>query len=132
MNFKIKNLSVEVCDLFRKHVDQTTKKYNKDEIDSIDELDVWLGVKNKVKVYTKNNIYKTIPKARKKYLKAKIIYNGPIMAPIKKDDVIGKLIINYKNEILSEHDLLAFEKVDKVNILTRLIRSINYLIWGDV
>ena len=99
---------------------------------SIDELDVWLGVKNKVKVYTKNNIYKTIPKARKKYLKAKIIYNGPIMAPIKKDDVIGKLIINYKNEILSEHDLLAFEKVDKVNILTRLIRSINYLIWGDV
>jgi len=99
---------------------------------SIDELDVWLGVKNKVKVYTKNNIYKTIPKARKKYLKAKIIYEGPIMAPIKKDDVIGKLIINYKNEILSEHDLLAFEKVDKVNILTRLIRSINYLIWGDV
>ena len=99
---------------------------------SIDELDVWLGVKNKVKVYTKNNIYKTIPKARKKYLKAKIIYNGPIMAPIKKDDVIGKLIINYKNEILSEHDLLAFEKVDKVNIFTRLMRSINYLIWGDV
>ena len=99
---------------------------------SIDELDVWLGVKNKVKVYTKNNIYKTIPKARKKYLKAKIIYNGPIMAPIKKNDVIGKLIINYKNEILSEHDLLAFEKVDKVNIFTRLIRSINYLIWGDV
>ena len=99
---------------------------------SIDELDVWLGVKNKVKVYTKNNIYKTIPKARKKYLKATIIYNGPIMAPIKKDDVIGKLIINYKNEILSEHDLLAFEKVDKVNIFTRLIRSINYLIWGDV
>ena len=99
---------------------------------SIDELDVWLGVKNKVKVYTKNNIYKTIPKARKKYLKAKIIYNGPIMAPIKKDDVIGKLIINYKNEILSEHDLLAFEKVDKVNIFTRIIRSINYLIWGDV
>ncbi len=99
---------------------------------SVDELDVWLGVKNKVKVYTKNNIYKTIPKARKKYLKAKIIYNGPIIAPIKKDDVIGKLIINYKNEILSEHDLLAFEKVDKVNIFTRLIRSINYLIWGDV
>ena len=99
---------------------------------SIDELDVWLGVKNKVKVYTKNNIYKTIPKARKKYLKAEIIYEGPIMAPIKKDDVIGKLIINYKNEILSEHDLLAFEKIDKVNIFTRLIRSINYLIWGDV
>ena len=99
---------------------------------SIDELDVWLGVKNKVKVYTKNNIYKTIPKARKKYLKAKILYNGPIMAPIKKDEILGKLIIIYKDELLSEHNLLALEKVKKVNIFTRLIRSINYLIWGDV
>ena len=93
---------------------------------------MWLRNKNKVKVYTKNNIFKTIPKARKKYLKAKIIYNGPIMAPIKKDQILGKLIISYKDELLSEHDLLALEKVKQVNIFTRLIRSINYLIWGDV
>ena len=98
----------------------------------LDELDVWLGNKNKVKVYTKKKIYKTIPKARKKYLKAKIVYNGPIMAPIKKDEILGKLIIIYKDELLSEHNLLALEKVKKVNIFTRLIRSINYLIWGDV
>ncbi len=98
----------------------------------LDELDVWLGNKDKVKVYTKKNIYKTIPKARKKYLKAKIVYNGPIMAPIKKDEILGKLIIIYKDELLSEHNLLALEKVKKVNIFTRLIRSINYLIWGDV
>ncbi len=98
----------------------------------LDELDVWLGNKDKVKVYTKNDIFKTIPKARKKYLKAKIIYNGPIMAPIKKDEILGKLIISYKDNILSEHNLLALEKIKKVNIFTRLIRSINYLIWGDV
>ena len=108
----------------------TIKISSKDN--SFDELDVWLGNKNKVKVYTKNNIFKTIPKARKKYLKAKIIYNGPIMAPIKKDQILGKLIISYKDELLSEHDLLALEKVKQVNIFTRLIRSINYLIWGDV
>ncbi len=108
----------------------TIKISSKDN--SFDELDVWLGNKNKVKVYTKNNIFKTIPKARKKYLEAKIIYNGPIMAPIKKDQILGKLIISYKDELLSEHDLLALEKVKQVNIFTRLIRSINYLIWGDV
>ena len=32
------------------------------------ELDVWLGKKDKVKSYIKDDIYKTIPKARKKYL----------------------------------------------------------------
>ena len=98
----------------------------------ITELDVWLGKKRMVKVYTKNDIYKTIPKARKKYLKVTIDYNGPVKAPIKKDDILGKLKISYKDKIIDEHDLLAFENVKKLNIFSRLIRSINYLIWGDV
>ena len=56
-----------------------------------DKLDVWLGKKDKIDVYTKEDIYKTVPKARKKYLKAIIKYDGPILAPIKKDDVVAKL-----------------------------------------
>ena len=99
---------------------------------AIIELDVWLGKKNKVKTYLKNNVYKTIPKARKKYLKAVVNYNGPIEAPIKKDDVVGKLKISYKDEIIQEYDLLAYENIKKVNIFSRLIKSFNYLIWGDV
>jgi hypothetical protein len=39
---------------------------------------------------------------------------------------------NYKNEIIGEHDLLAYENIKKVNIFSRLIKSFNYLIWGDV
>ena len=93
---------------------------------------MWLGKKKKVKVYLKNNVYKTIPKARKKYLKAIVNYNGPIEAPILKNDVLGKLKIYYKNEILEEHDLLAYENIERVNIFSRLMKSINYLIWGDV
>ncbi len=96
------------------------------------DLDVWLGKKNKVKVYLKNDIYKTIPKARKKYLKAVVEYNGPIEAPILKDDNIGKLKIFFKDELINEYNLLAFENVKKVNIFSRLMRSVNYLIWGDV
>ena len=99
---------------------------------AITELDVWLGKKNKVKTYLKNDVYKTIPKARKKYLKAVVNYNGPIEAPIKKDDVVGKLKISYKDEIIEEYDLLAYENIKKVNIFSRLIKSFNYLIWGDV
>ena len=99
---------------------------------AITELDVWLGKKNKVKTYLKNDIYKTIPKARKKYLKIIVDYEGPVEAPIKKDDVLGKLKISYKDEIIEEYDLLALENIKKLNIFSRLISSINYLIWGDV
>ena len=98
----------------------------------IDELDVWLGKKKTVKVHTQTDIYKTIPKARKKYLKAKIVYQGPIQAPIEKNSKLGSLLITYKDEIIGEYDLFASEEIKKLNIFSRLIQSINYLIWGDV
>ena len=96
------------------------------------EIDVWLGQKNKVQIYSNTDIYKTIRKARLKNLKTKIIYKGPVEAPIKKDDKIAKLIITYEDDVLSEHDLLAFENIKKKNIISRILSSINYLVWGDV
>ena len=100
--------------------------------EKFDSLDVWLGQKNTVDVYTDKNVYKTIPKSRKKYLKGIIEYNGPILAPIKKDDVVGKLKIFYKDDLINEYKLYSSENIKKINIISRIIRSINYLIWGDV
>ena len=100
--------------------------------DPIDKIDVWLGKEQTVGVYVNQDIYKTIKKAKKKLLKVAIKYNGPIEAPIKKDQKVGKLKVVYNDELIGEYDLLASKNVDKVNIFTRLIRSLNYLIWGDV
>ena len=99
---------------------------------TLTELDVWLGTKNKVQTYINEDVYKTIPKARKKYIKIIVEYNGPIEAPIKKDDVLGKMKIFYKDELLKKYDVLAFENIKKVNIFSRIVKSINFLIWGDV
>jgi D-alanyl-D-alanine carboxypeptidase (penicillin-binding protein 5/6) len=98
----------------------------------IDDIDVWLGKKDTVKAYTKKDIYKTIPKAKKKLLKVSLNYNGPIKAPIKKDDILGKLKLTYNGDLIEEHDLLAYEDVKKLNVFSRLMNSINFLIWGDV
>ena len=98
----------------------------------ISEVDVWLGKQNNVKVYTKKDIYKTIKKARKKNLKISVNYEGPIEAPINKDDVLAKLKVVYEDEIIGEYDLYALQDVKKLNMFSRLMRSLNYLIWGDV
>jgi len=98
----------------------------------IENIDVWLGKKSTVGAYVKTDIYKTIPKARKKFLKISMTYKGPIQAPIKKDDILGKLKVSYKNELVSEYDLFAIEDVKKLNVFSRLMKSINFLIWGDV
>ena len=102
----------------------------KEEI--FDELDVWQGTKKTVKSYIAEDVYKTIPKAKKKYLKVSIDYQGPLKAPILKNDIIGKVKISYKDEQIGEYDLLAFENVKRQNIFSRFISSINFLIWGDV
>ena len=99
---------------------------------SIDKLDVWLGKDDYIEVYADEDIFKTIKKGRKKLLKISVQYEGPIEAPIKKDEKIAKLKIVYDQEIVGIYDLLAKKEVKKVNIFSRLFNSLNYLIWGDV
>ena len=108
----------------------TIQLFKKNE--SITSVDVWLGKKKEIKTYINKDVFKTIQKARKKHLSATIKYEGPIEAPIKKNDVVGTLKIYYKENLIEEHNLLAYESVKRQNILSRLITSINYLIWGDV
>ena len=98
----------------------------------IDKIDVWLGKDQQVNVYVNEDIFKTIKKAKKKLLKVALRYNEPIEAPIQKDDIVGKFRLVYDEELIAEYDLLAANEVKKVNIFTRLIKSLNYLIWGDV
>ena len=100
--------------------------------EKIIDFDVWLGKKETVGGYIKDDVYKTIKKARKKDLKVVAEYNGPIKAPISKDQEIGKLKIFYKNDLLDEHRIFALNEIKKVNLFTRIAKSINYLIWGDV
>jgi serine-type D-Ala-D-Ala carboxypeptidase (penicillin-binding protein 5/6) len=96
------------------------------------KIEVWLGKENFVNVYTNEDIFRTIKKRKKKLLKVSIIYDGPIEAPIKKDEKIATLKIVYDQEVVGEYDLLSFKEIKKVNFVSRIIKSLNFLIWGDV
>ena len=106
---------------------EITKKNSK-----ISTAEIWLGKKNYVDLYADTDIYKTIPKGRKKYLKVVVDYEGPLEAPIQKGQEVGSLNIYYKDELLDQYTLFANEDVKKLNMISRIIRSINFLIWGDV
>ena len=88
-------------------------------------------IKKKIKAYVKNDIYKTIPKAKKKYLKVTINYEGPIKAPIKEGQQIGNLILESPNEEVKKFPIYASKSVKKVNFFKSLFLSFNYMIWGD-
>ncbi len=95
-------------------------------------LDTWLGKKKKVDVYTKDDVYVTVPKRKKKTISAFIEYIKPVPAPIEKDDKIGVLSVFLNDELLSEHDVFSMEQIHKVNIFSRIFKSFNFLVWGDV
>ena len=95
-------------------------------------LETWLGKKNKVDIYVKDNIYITVTKRKKKTISAYIQFNGPIPAPIEKNAKLGVLNIFLNDELFAQHDVFSMEKIKKVNIFSSLIRSFNFLVWGDV
>ena len=106
---------------------QVTKK-NEPFVD----LNVWLGKKLRVQTYLDEDTYLTVPKRKKNTIKAIIEYEGPIHAPIKKGDVLGKLNIYLDGELDRQLDIFSYETIKKANIFSRLVRYFNFLVWGDV
>ena len=94
-------------------------------------FDVWLGKKTEVAGYVKEDLYVTINKNELKDLKVLLNYAGPLKAPVSKDQEIGILKIETKNDKL-EIPVYSSEKIKKVNFIKSLFTSFNYMIWGDV
>jgi D-alanyl-D-alanine carboxypeptidase (penicillin-binding protein 5/6) len=95
-------------------------------------LNTWLGKKKKVDIYVNDDVYITVPKRKKNIISAYIHYDGPIPAPIEKDDKLGVLNILLNDELFVQHDVFSMEKIKKVNIFSRIIKSFNFFVWGDV
>ncbi len=96
------------------------------------EMDTWLGKKDKIKVETKEDSYITLSKKDSRYFKTVLEYNGPILAPIKKGDLVGLIKIYNKDKLIKSEKVYASESVEKINFIKSLFTSLNYMIWGDV
>ena len=108
----------------------TIQVAKKDEV--FTSLKVWLGKKNNVDVIASEDIYLTIPKRKKKIIKAELEYNGPIEAPIEKGDKLALLNVYVSGELKKQIDILSAEEIKRSNVFSRLFKSLNYLVWGDV
>ena len=107
----------------------TIKVAKKNEI--ISNFDVWLGKKSKVEVVTYKDVYLTVPKRKKNIIKAILEYEGPIEAPIKKGDKIGILNVFVEEDLYNQYDVISNEDIKRSNIFSRILKSLNFLVWGD-
>ena len=96
------------------------------------ELDTWLAKKNKINAVTKEDYFITINKKDIRNLNVYLKYEGPIVAPIQKNEKIANLVVTKGDQMIKTLPLYASEELKKVNFFKSLLSSINYLIWGDV
>jgi len=108
----------------------TVRVTKKDEV--LSNLNVWLGKKNKVDVVASEDYYLTIPKRKKRTIKAILEYDGPIQTPISKGQKIGVLNVYLSGDLKKQIDVLSAEDIKRSNIFSRIFKSLNYLVWGDV
>ncbi len=92
----------------------------------------WLGKNNNIDGITKEDLFLTLKKKDARSLKVYLKYNGPIKAPIEKDQEIAKIEVFVKDELIKKVPVYASTNIDKVNVFKSLFMSLNYLIWGDV
>jgi D-alanyl-D-alanine carboxypeptidase (penicillin-binding protein 5/6) len=95
------------------------------------EIKTWLGKQPLVNGTTKEDVYVTINKKELKNFNVFLEYTGPLQAPIKAGQEIATIKIFIKDELIKSVTVYSSEKVKKVNFLTSLFTSLNYMIWGD-
>jgi len=96
--------------------------------DIIKEVKVWGGKKRNLKMLISEDISLLLNIRTRKNLNAKFVFNEPIIAPIKENQIIGKFILfNDKEEILNSN-LISGENIEKNNFFERTLQKIEYLI----
>ena len=113
--------------------------FNKYKINSIikkektvTKANVSLGVKEKVKIISVEDVNMLISKSEKE---PKITYKAEIdelEAPLKKGDIVGKLYLQKDGKNINTIELTVAEDIDKANIFRIFTRNIKNIISGEI
>ena len=96
----------------------------------VEKADVWLGQEDTVPLVTERDIKISLPRASRRRLKAKVVYEGPVPAPIVKGSKIARLVVTAPDFKTIEVPLVAGADVAQVGVFGRLGAAIGYMVWG--
>lgn len=88
---------------------------------------LWKGTENTVPLGLADDLYATIPRRHYEDLKATIVVDKKITAPVKEGDKFGSVSVSLKGEVVSQKDLIALKSVETGNIFQRAYDSIMLL-----
>ncbi|MGE5505706.1 MAG: D-alanyl-D-alanine carboxypeptidase family protein [Actinomycetota bacterium] len=98
--------------------------------DQITDAEVWLGDAETVPLVAAKKLEVTLPRKARREMKVTAVYTGPIPAPIKKGDVVGKLVITAPGVQAMELPLAAGADVQRLGFSGRITTAIKRIVWG--
>ena len=97
--------------------------------DTIQSAKVWLGKEPFVPLVLNDDLVITIKKKNKDKYRIKLVYETPIISPIKKGDKIAKLHL-IEGDNTKTKDIYAGKNIDKISRFYRSFSIVNYLLFG--
>jgi D-alanyl-D-alanine carboxypeptidase (penicillin-binding protein 5/6) len=90
----------------------------------------WLGASETVPLVIEAPLTVTLARAARKAMKVKVVYDGPIPAPIAKGAAVATLRIEAPDSPLIERPLLTGADVDRLGLAGRLWSALMHLLLG--
>jgi D-alanyl-D-alanine carboxypeptidase (penicillin-binding protein 5/6) len=94
---------------------------------SINQLKVWKGNDNQVASTVADDLFVTVPKGEYANVKAVMSSTQPLIAPVKKGQVIGSVKFTLYGRTIDERNLVAAKTIEGAGILGRAWDSIKLL-----
>lgn len=98
--------------------------------ETVERADVWLGRTDNVALVAADDVFVTFPREARRGLRVRVVYEGPVPAPIVAGTPIAHLEIGGDGIEPARVPLLAAEDVEVAGILGRVTSALGYLIWG--
>jgi D-alanyl-D-alanine carboxypeptidase (penicillin-binding protein 5/6) len=86
---------------------------------SVKAIEVWKGAGNEVKAGFRDDIVVTVPKGEAEKLKAELLSQQPLLAPVSQGQRVGTLRVSHDGKLLGEYPLVALEGVRVAGVFGR-------------
>ena len=98
---------------------------------SLASANIWLGKSNKVNLIAEKSIKSLIKRPMLRKARIKLIWNDPIQAPIKKNEVVGSIFLMIPGKKDIKVNLITSNFVEQLGPFSKLKSAFNFLLFGD-
>ncbi|MBL8629356.1 MAG: D-alanyl-D-alanine carboxypeptidase [Rhodospirillaceae bacterium] len=98
--------------------------------EKVTDAEIWLGDKASIPLVIAKDLVVTLPRANAQNINVKVVYDGPLPAPVTKGTEVGKLVVEIKDMAPMNVPLIAGEDAGRLNFFGRLKAAALYIFMG--